>query len=390
MSLAVETPQETSLTPVEEPRLLFLYDGEFNIDNGVSNYIRTIGDYAMQQGCRVDYLVGKSAIDEPNVTSIAKTTPIHANGSCSIVPIYASGRHIKEVVERINPDTVHVQLPFIPFMSGKVIKSFKPETTIVGTFHTPITQGWLGAVNKINSRLTRSTMKRFDHFYSVSEVAQAAAKSIYGVDSEILPCPINLDHFRTDYQAASTDKTVITFLGRLVARKGASNFIESLDLLNPAIQDSLQIQIIGDGEDHQALERQVADSSLERSTTFFGKVDERRKFELLAGSDIVACTSNGGESFGIVLAEAMAARRPVVLASDNAGYSEVLRDASESLVTKDSEAMAQRLAILIADPDKRQTIFEAQQKVVQQFDITQTIGPKLMHAYGFASKETEL
>src|SRR5579884_1002818 len=137
MSYVVETlPEITSSTP-DMPRVLFLYDGEFNFDNGVSNYIHTIGDYALQQGCQVDYLVGKSSVEEPNVTSIAtKTAAVHANGSHSVVPIHVPRRQIADTLERLDPDAVHVQLPFVPFMSGKVIKELKKDLPIAGTFHT--------------------------------------------------------------------------------------------------------------------------------------------------------------------------------------------------------------------------------------------------------------
>jgi phosphatidylinositol alpha-mannosyltransferase len=337
MSFVVETSPETAPPAPDMPRVLFLYDGEFNFDNGVSNYIRTIGDYAAQQGCQVDYLVGKSSIEEPNITSIAtKTAAVHANGSRSVVPLHVSNNRVAETLERLDPDVAHVQLPFVPFMSGKVIKGLKRDVPVVGTFHTPIPTGWLGAVNMLNARLTQTEMRRFDHFYSVSEAAQSAAMKIYGVNSEVLPCPIDLDRVkqRLQTQERVEGATIITFLGRLVARKGLGTFIGSLSQVDPEIKAGLQVQIIGDGKERQPIERKLAESDLRDKVQFFGTVDEEQKYNLLANSDIVAYTSNGNESFGIVLVEAMAVGRPVVLASDIDGYSEVLRQVPASLVSR--------------------------------------------------------
>jgi phosphatidylinositol alpha-mannosyltransferase len=275
----------------------------------------------------------------------------------------------------------------LPSLSGKVIKHLKPNTTLVGTFHTPALNGWLRTVNQLNARLTRSELQRFDQLFSVSEAARAAAKEIYGVDSEVLPCPVKVEqHHEADHANTENDRTVITFLGRLVARKGVDTFLDSITLLDPATKDKVQIRIVGDGNERKLAEQQVAISGLQSRTHFFGKVSDERKQELLGTSDIVAYPSNGGESFGIVLAEAMAVGKPIVLASDIDGYSEVLKQTPEALVTRnDPQALADRIRAIISNPVQRQALYAGQQEAVRRFDVSRTIGPKLLNAYGLTA-----
>lgn len=388
-----EVFSEASGTPLERrSRLLFIYDGEFDQANGVSNYIRTIGDYAAEQGVDVHYLVGKASSQEPNTSSISKTIPIHANDSRSLIPAHTSRAELANLLDSFDPDVAHVQMPFLPALSGKALKELKRDVTLVGTFHTPMPHGWLLAANKANARLSKKKLQQFDHFYSVSEVAQLAAKKVYGIDSEILPCPINLNQIRnatSEKLPFDNDKTVITFLGRIVARKGLGIFLDSIDLLDPDIREKLAVRVIGDGADRNKFEDRAANSAMADKIRFLGTLDGREKQEALARSDIALYPSIGGESFGIVLAEAMAVGKPVVLASNIAGYSEVLSNTPSALVAgNDPGIFASRITQIVTYPEFRASLFAAQQKIVKKFDIHKVIGPKLMQDYGIARSAT--
>ena len=383
--------EATSPAPAENTsnRLLFLYDGEFDVNNGVSSYIRTIGNFAAQEGCEVSYLVGNSQIDSPDVTSISRTFSVSASGSRSAVPFFTPQRAIDETLERLNPDAVHVQAGYVPFMSGKVLKSLNKNTRLVGTFHNSMPYGWLRKVTNLNALLTSSQLGQFDSLFSVSETAQAAAKEIYGVDTEILPCPVDTALFSENSASIdNSEATTITFIGRIVARKGLSTFIDSLRLLDDATLAQIEVNIIGDGSEKEAIERAVAQTELSPITRFMGQVDDATKNRTLKSSDVVVVTSSGGESLGIVLLEAMAAKRPVVLASRIEGYSEVLAGLPESLVPQDRpDKLAQSLKALIQNRGKRAATLEVQKRIIRKYDIKETVGPRLMQAYGFAKEE---
>jgi phosphatidylinositol alpha-mannosyltransferase len=235
-------------------------------------------------------------------------------------------------------------------------------------------------------------MQRFDHLFSVSEAAQKAAKELYGVDSEILPCPIDIEQAnRIDNIEDKENNTVITFLGRIVARKGLATLLDSVELLGPEIQDKLQLNIVGDGVDRGAFERRVSKSGIKDITHFYGAVSDKRKYELLASSDIVACPSSGGESFGVVLVEAIATGKPVVVASNIGGYAEVLSGIPDALVAKnDPQALAARIKAIMDSPDRKQALFSEQQRAVRQFDTKHAIGPRLMQAYGLTRDQIDL
>lgn len=363
--------------------LLFVFDGELALDNGVSNYMRTIGDYAMAQGAAVEYLVGKASLDGPNVTALSRTVPIWANGSRSYIPVHTPRQALADYLERADPQAVHVQMPFLSSLAGHVIERLKPETTLVGTFHTPRPHGWLYAANKLNALLTREGLKRFDHLFSVSEAARAAAQEIYGVDSEVLPCPVRIGQPRAASEVGAENSMVITFLGRLVARKGIGTFLDSIALLDPETIRNVQVRVIGDGSERTAAKQQAARHGIQDRVQFWGRVPDTRKQELLAASDIVAYPSNGGEAFGIVLAEAMAAGKPVVLASNIEGYAEALsQDLVALFAPNDPQALADRIQTLLRDPGQRRDLYAAQQETIKRFDIGHSIGPRLLAAYG--------
>jgi phosphatidylinositol alpha-mannosyltransferase len=151
-------------------------------------------------------------------------------------------------------------------------------------------------------------------------------------------------------------------------------------LLPLKLRQSLEVLIAGDGPDRAALEKFVRAHKL-INVVFLGFIDEADKADLLASAELAVFPSLGGESFGIVLIEAMAAGSAVVLGGDNAGYASVLGEWPETLVNPRSPAaFSATLEQFLTDSGLRQTIHAAQQTAVQAYD-TAVAGQQIVRLY---------
>ena len=142
----------------------------------------------------------------------------------------------------------------------------------------------------------------------------------------------------------------------------------------------VQLEIGGTGPLKNKIQRYIENNDLGDRVKILGFVKESNKSELLASADIAAFPSLGGESFGIVLTEAMANGSGVVIGGDNPGYRSVLKDDAFLFAPKDVAAFADKLEELIDDSKLRATLHDKQQKLVAKFDI-ETLGPKIMDVY---------
>jgi len=166
--------------------------------------------------------------------------------------------------------------------------------------------------------------------------------------------------------AISGDRPLdIIFVGRLVPRKGAAMLLDAIARLEsrrPAVG------IIGDGPLRPKLERQVRRTGLSGNVVFLGAIDDRRKTALLSKAKIACFPSLFGESFGVVILEALAAGAEAVLAGDNRGYRELLGDVGGLVDPKRTELFAAELKRLLADPEARTALGRSQRRLLPRFD----------------------
>jgi phosphatidylinositol alpha-mannosyltransferase len=172
----------------------------------------------------------------------------------------------------------------------------------------------------------------------------------------------------------------VVFLGRLVERKGCVELLQALEVLVKTTED-VHLTICGTGPQQIALENWVKEHALSGYVTFAGYIAEGAKAGYLASADVAVFPSLGGESFGIVLLEAMAAGAGVVLGGNNPGYVSVLGSLPRALINpRDTTAFARQLKRLHDDPKLRASLHAQQQALVKQYDIN-TIGKKLVSYY---------
>lgn len=363
-------------------------DDTLDTPDGVQQYVLTLGKWLSDQGHDVHYLVGHTErTDIRNIHSLGKNVRVQFNGNRMSTPLPASRRKIRKLLQAEQFDVLHVQIPYSPFLAARIIREAPSRTAVIGTFHIAPNSKLVTIANTVLGRLVQKSLRRFDTIVSVSPAAAAFAKATHRIDTPVVPNVVLAAHFAQakPYPVSPGVRTVV-FLGRLVPRKGCKILLEALNILKSAESSlpKLQVFICGKGPLDAELKAYAQDHGLSRMVTFTGFVDNDTKARYLKTADIAVFPSTGGESFGIVLIEAMAANAPVVLGADNDGYKTVLEPYPEVLFpVLDPAKLAAKLALFLADDAAHKKATEWQHRYVQQFDIA-VVGPRLVARYNEA------
>ena len=371
--------------PRSEDRTLrrgIVFDDSLDRPDGVQQYIFTLTSWLRARGHEIYFLVGETKrSDIPHVYSLAKNIKVKFNGNVLSIPMAASKKQIKTLLDELNLDILHVQTPYSPLMGGKIIK-LAGNTPVIGTFHTLPFSKLVVVGNRLLSLITHSTDKKIARMITATPPAQKFAASIYHYKTVLVPDPVAL----ADFVVPKGDKANcphIVFLGRLVERKGAQHVLKALVHMydHELYREPVVVTIAGRGEMLEELQNIATYLPDFVTVRFPGFIAEEEKAALLESGDIVALPSTSGECFGISVVEALQASRGVVLAGDNAGYASVLHGMPE-LIIKPSETaqFAQTLADWLSSPAERAAVAKKQKAYVRQFDI-ELIGPKVESVY---------
>jgi phosphatidylinositol alpha-mannosyltransferase len=360
-------------------------DDTLDKTDGVEQYMLTVGGWLGSQGHEVHYLVGETKrTDIPNIHSLARNVKVRFNGNRLTIPLPANRDRIRKLLDKEQFDVLYVQMPYSPAMAERVIMAAGPQTAVVGIFHIlPHGQLAVWGTRALRLLLARS-IKRFDALLSVSTAAQAFAQSAFRIDTVCVPNTSPLEQF---FQAKPfpqyKDKLVVFYQGRLVERKGCRYLLEAVALLHAQQAWSANACVVvgGAGPLEGDLRRFVADHHLDDIVTFLGFTSEADKPRYMASGDIVVFPSTSGESFGIVLLEAMAASRGAVLAGNNPGYASVMYPRPESLFDpRDTPALAKKLQHLLTSKAARHEAHAWQQRYVKEYDVP-VIGKRLVAVF---------
>lgn len=359
---------------METYKIAFVLDDSLDKTDGVQQYILTLGQWLTEHGHTVHYLVGETKrTDIPTIHSLSRNVSVRFNQNRMSIPLPVSKKALKELMVREEYDIVHVQMPYSPFLAGRVVKAAGRLTGVVGTFHIVPHSKLVYFANWLLRFMIGSSLGRFDEFISVSRVAQQFAWETFGIESAVVPNTLQLAPFydatpKKEYK----DSTNIVFFGRLVERKGCQHFLKAVHRLHKSkgLPDNCKVLVCGTGPLEGQLKEYVRRQGLDKTVTFTGFVAEEEKPHYLGAADIVVYPSTGGESFGIVLLEGMAASRGVVLAGDNPGYASVMGERPEALFSPTDETQfVAKLQKYLDSPRARQKAREWQQQFVRQFDV---------------------
>jgi phosphatidylinositol alpha-mannosyltransferase len=296
---------------------------------------------------------------EPGITTVGPSTRLPSNGS--VAPI-ASGRAVArltiEALRTFQPDVVHLHEPLSPGPNHAVLVG----TTIpaVGTFHSA-RAGRNGWYETFRPGL-RPMMRRLAVSTAVSEDARRQVTQTFGGDCEILPNGVDVVSLAAG-RVTPAPAPAILFVGRHERRKGLALLIDAF----AGLERDADLWVVGDGP-HQELLRGRGVARVD----WLGQVSEEEKQARLRGATIACFPALDGESFGVVLLEAMAAGTALV-ASDIDGYRTVSRPDREALLVPPGDADALRAALrtLLDDPVRRATLVAAGRRRADEFSMTQ-------------------
>ena len=362
-----------------------VFDDSLDKTDGVAQYVLITGAWLTAQGHSVHYLVGETKrTDITNLHSLSRNVKVRFNQNRMSMPLPASKKAIQQLLAREQFDILHIQMPYSPALAGRIIAAASDAIAVIGTFHILPHSKWVHAANWGLGRLQSRTLRRFDAIMSTSPPARDFAQKAFSIDSVAVPLSIPLKRFFNAKPFAEYKQTrTIVFLGRLVERKGCQHLLAAAARLKAAgaLADDVRIIICGPGPLEPQLRTYVREHQLDDVVAFKGFISEADKPRYLASADIVVYPSTGGESFGIVLLEAMAAARGAVLAGNNPGYASVMGEHTSSLFNPhDHAGLATRLEGLLSDPQKRLAASKWQHEYVGRFDV-ETVGPQIVDIY---------
>ena len=291
---------------------------------------------------------------EPGIVSVCPSVEWESNGSIApIAPGQAAARRTIGALTAIEPDVVHLHEPLVPGPTLTALLWF--EGPMVGTAHISgeLPHDWLRpALPPVVARLTARC--------AVSDSAAEMARRLYKADFEVLWNGIDLHAYEEPAPTPSA-RAAVLFMGRHEPRKGLRTLIDAW----AGIDRDATLWIAGTGPETGDLKRRKL-SGVE----WLGVLSERDKISRLKGATVYCAPSLGGESFGIVLLEAMAAGTPVV-ASAIDGYANVARPDREALLVPagDPDALRDALRTLLDDPERRAELEKAGTARAEEFSM---------------------
>lgn len=374
-------------------KIALVIDDSLARPDGVQEYVRTIGRAMGERGHEVHVLCSGDAGEPPagisRVLSLTSNVGVTFNGNGLRTPRPASRRRLREHLAAERYDVIHVQIPHSPFFAARVVREARrvqgDAVRIVATFHILPD----GAVSEWGTRALGLTLRRnlrlFDDFAAVSAPAAVFAKRAFGIDPDIIPVPVHVDEVAAHavahpWPADARDRVVIAFLGRLVERKGVAELLEAVAALPHGVRERAVVRIGGKGPLQDRIERLVTERGLGDIVSLEGFVSDVDKPGFMAAADLAVFPATGGESFGIVLTEAMAAGAGAVLGGDNPGYSWTLDNVDAVIDPRDTAAFAERLGALVGDREARAAIHAQQAARVRDFDVS-VVADRVLRLY---------
>jgi phosphatidylinositol alpha-mannosyltransferase len=327
----------------------------FQFSGGVQEVVLQLQENLIERGHKAVIITPrpKAHFSKPpkNMILLGRSTKMNTFATMVDVGFEADGEEINNMLEAEKFDVLHFHEPWQPFLSRQILT--KSNAINIATFHATLPDT-LVSKSLINMVIpyTKSVLNYLHGYTAVSESAAAYIKTLTDEPVTIVPNGIDLTKFKPPKTIKKNNKKTILYLGRLEKRKGVKYLIMAYARLREQ-HDDVQLLIAGKGAKQKSLEKFV-DQFEVPDVTFLGYVSDEQKINLMAGADVYSSPAPYGESFGIVLLEAMALGTPTV-AGNNPGYASVMKDSGRlSLVNPlSTEDFAHRLELMLFDEGLR-------------------------------------
>ena len=364
----------------------------FDVPGGVQNHIVDLAEALIGLGHEVSVLAPADEDSDlpPYVVAAGRAMPLPYNGSVARIAFGpVSTARVRRWLSRGAFDVLHVHEPLT--LSLSLLAVLSARGPVVATFHTAMTrsralsaaQGMLQLVlEKITARIAVSALARkvqVEHLDGGAvEIPNGVAVAKF---SHAEPMPGWPGECGPGHGGA------LGFLGRFTeSRKGFALLRQAFVTLAPH-RPGLRLLVAGPGDRDDLFDGIPAD--LHDRVTFLGLVSEADKARMLRSVDIYVAPNTGGESFGMILTEAMAAGAPIV-ASDLDAFRRVLDGgtAGELFDVGDAEALTRTLANLLDDPARRAELRGRARAAVEVFDWP-SVANRVLEVYATAIEATD-
>ncbi|GAA0406682.1 glycosyltransferase family 4 protein [Microbispora corallina] len=351
----------------------------WEVPGGVQAHIRDLAEALIADGHQVS-VIAPAADDAdlpPYVTSAGRAVPVPYNGSVARLAFgFLSANRVRKWIREGRFDVLHVHEPAVPSLG--VLACWVASGPIVATFHASYERS---RAMSVAAPMLQSALEKLTGRIAVSDAARRTLVEHLGGDAVLIPNGVTVSRYAEGEPLPGwgPDGGVIGFLGRMdEPRKGLPVLLEAFALLAPE-RPGLRLLIAGPGDPDDVLER-VPRPYRDR-VGLLGMVSEEDKVRAYHSVDVFCAPNLGGESFGIVLTEAMSAGAPI-LASDIPAFRRVLGDgqAGALFATGDPAALAREAARLLDDPSRRAKLSDEARQAVRRYDWS-TVAREVVRVY---------
>lgn len=349
---------------------------------GVQIHIKELTQWLIAKGHEVSVLApvtDEGGHIEPWVVSAGRPISIPYNGAIAKVifgPLASS--RVKQWIANGDFDLLHLHEPAIPSLS--LLAGWAGDGPMVATFHAAANPQKVA--NAIGTMLD-PLIERITAKIAVSEIARETLKDRFSTEAVVIPNGIDTSKFegigtRSEWALPNT----LGFIGRFdEPRKGLAVLLAAIPNIVNKIPN-LRILVAGPGNASD-FERLIP-SELRDRITFLGRISEIEKAQFFKSISLYIAPNTGSESFGIILAEAMAAKTPII-ASNLPAFVKLLDDGKSGAIftSEDSENLAETILDLLENQEKREKIAIAGYEKAKSFDWN-SVGDQILSVYEMA------
>ena len=349
----------------------------WDVPGGVQFHVRDLAEHLIRLGHEVSVLA--PAEDDtpvpPYVVPAGRAVPVPYNGSVARLNFgFLSASRVRRWLREGGFEVLHIHEPVTPSLS--LLACWAATGPIVATFHTsnPRSRAMIAA-----EPLVQPALEKISARIAVSEYARRTLVEHFGGDAVVIPNGVDVGFFAGAEPRPEWSGDTIGFVGRInEPRKGLPTLLEAMPRII-ARRPGVRLLVAGRGDEEEAVKgvpQQVRDR-----IEFLGMVTDEQKAALLRSVDVYVAPNTGGESFGIILVEAMSAGAPV-LATELDAFRQVLDGgaAGELFPVGDAAALADAAVRLLEDPARRAALREAETRHVRRFDW-ETVGADVLSVY---------
>ncbi|WP_067134042.1 glycosyltransferase family 4 protein [Microtetraspora malaysiensis] len=339
----------------------------WEVPGGVQAHVRDLAEALIADGHFVSVMApaGDDAPLEPYVVSAGRAVPVPYNGSVARLAFgFLSAGRVRKWIREGRFDVLHVHEPAVPSLG--LLACWVARGPIVGTFHASYERS---RAMSVAAPMLQSALEKITARIAVSDAARKTLVEHLGGDAVLIPNGVTVSRYAEaePLPGWGPDGGVIGFLGRMdEPRKGLPVLLAAFEILAEERPD-VRLLIAGPGDAADVLGR--LPERLHDRVGLLGMVSEEDKARAYHSVDVFCAPNLGGESFGIVLTEAMSAGAPI-LASDIPAFRRVLGDgqAGALFATGDPAALAKEAARLLDDPGRRAKLSDEARQAVRKYD----------------------